>query len=265
MNNRLRLGPQIRSITVVIGIPLLVVPALAQQEQAPAPQPAPSQQQSPQGEPGKDEKNKDQVERTSPSNDRLFFVLPNNLTVENEDKVPPLSSGGKFKLVAKNAFDPAIYPFIGFIAVVGQAQNSQPEFGQGAAGYGKRYGVAIANSTVGSFMTGAVFPSVFRQDPRYYQLVHGGFKRRAAYSLSRIFITRTDSGHSQFNSSEMVGNLVAAGIANAYVPAQDRSFSNTMITWGSGTGWDAMANLAQEFWPDIRVWLTRKFHGQKQE
>ncbi len=96
--------------------------------------------------------------------------------------------------VAKNAFDPAIYPFIGFIAVVGQAQNSQPEFGQGAAGYGKRYGVAFANSTVGSFMTGAVFPSAFKQDPRYYQLVHGGFKRRAAYSLSRIFITRTDSG-----------------------------------------------------------------------
>src|SRR5260370_18776958 len=190
MTNRLRLGPQIHFCTAVIVIPLLALPAIEQQDQAPA-QPAPSQQQSKQGEPGKDGKDKDQTERTSPSNDRLFFVLPNNLTVENEDKVPRLSSGGKFKLVAKNAFDPAIYPFIGFIAVVGQAQNSQPEFGQGAAGYGKRYGVAFANSPAGSFMTGAVFPSLFRQDPRYYQLVHGGFKRRAAYSLGRIFITRT--------------------------------------------------------------------------
>jgi len=265
MTNRLHLGPQVHFGAIVISIILLLaLPALAQQDQAPAQRPAPSQQQSQLGGPSKANKNKDQVEQTSPSNDRLFFVLPNNLTVENQDKVGPLSSGGKFRLVAKNAFDPAIYPFIGFIAVVGQAQNSQPEFGQGAAGYGKRYGVAFANSTVGSFMTGAVFPSVFKQDPRYYQLVHGGFKRRAAYSLSRIFITRADLGHSQFNSSEMVGNLVAAGVANAYVPAQDRSFSNTMITWGSGTGWDAMANLAQEFWPDIRVWLKQKFRGQKQ-
>jgi hypothetical protein len=264
MTNRLRLWPQIHFGAIVIAILLLALPALAQQDQALAQQPASSQEQSQQGEPGKNDKNKSQAEQTSPSNDRLFFVLPNNLTVENEDKVGPLSSGGKFKLVAKNAFDPAIFPFIGFIAVVGQAQNSQPEFGQGAAGFGKRYGVAFANATVGSFMTGAVFPSLFKQDPRYYQLVRGGFKRRAAYSLSRIFITRTDSGHSQFNSSEMVGNLVAAGIANAYVPAQDRSFSNTMTTWGSGTGWDALANLAQEFWPDIRVWLKQKFHGQKQ-
>src|SRR5260370_18795037 len=142
MTNRLRLGPQIHFGAVVIAIPLLALPALAQQEQAPAPQLAHSQQQSQQAEPGKDDKSIGQAQQTSPSNDRLFFVLPNNLTVENEDKVPPLSSGGKFKLVAKNAFDPAIYPFIRFIAVVAQSLHSPPEIGQRAAGHGKRYGVA---------------------------------------------------------------------------------------------------------------------------
>jgi hypothetical protein len=192
-------------------------------------------------------------------NDRLFYVLPNNLTVEDEAMVPALTAKGKFKLVAKNAFDPAVFPFIGFIALVGQGSNSEPSFGQGAAGYGKRYGVAFGDSTVGSFMTGAIFPSLLRQDPRYYQLVNGGLKKRAIYSVGRIFITRTDSGHNQFNSSEVVGNLVAASLSNAYHPVQDRSFANTMSEWGTGTMWDAMANLAEEFWPDIHRMIKQKF------
>ncbi len=200
-----------------------------------------------------------QQQQTSLKNDRLFGVLPNYLTVEDEDKVPPLTTGGKFKLVSKNAFDPAIFPFIGFIALVSQAQNSEPEYGQGASGYAKRYGAAFGDATIATFMTGAVFPSLFKQDPRYYQLVRGGFKRRLVYSVGRILITRTDSGHAQFNSSEIVGNFFAAGIANAYHPAQDRSFVNTVSVWGTDTGWDSMANIAQEFWPDIHRWLKKKF------
>lgn len=195
----------------------------------------------------------------TPENDRLFGVLPNYLTVENEALVPPLSAGGKFKLVARNAFDPTIFPFIGFLALVGQAQKSEPDFGQGAAGYGRRYGTSFGDATIGSFMTGAAFPSLFRQDPRYYQLVHGGFRRRSFYAVSRIFVTRSDSGRSQFNAAEIIGNLVAAGIANSYHPAQDRGLANTLSVWGSDTGWDTVANFSQEFWPDIHRWMKRRF------
>ncbi len=236
-------------------------PSQNSQERALTSDPIAGVQSQPEHKPADDQSTQDrpQEQEKSPQNDRLFGVLPNFLTVEDEAKAPPLTPKGKFKLVSKDAFDPVIFPFIGFIALVSQAQNSEPEFGQGAVGYGRRYGAAFGDATIGGFMTGAVFPSVFKQDPRYYQLVKGGFKRRAFYSLSRIFITRTDSGHSQFNSSEIVGNLVAAGISNAYHPAQDRSFTNTLSVWGTGTGWDAMSNLAKEFWPDIHRWLKHKF------
>jgi hypothetical protein len=219
------------------------------------PQPQPAQTRADDGS----RKNQGQAEGTTPKNDRLFGVLPNYLTVENAAKVPPLTSGGKFKLVAKNAFDPVIFPFIGFIALVNQGQDSDPGFGQGASGFGKRYGASFADATIGSFMTGAIFPSVLKQDPRYYQLVRGGFRRRLVYSITRIVITRADSGHNQFNGSELAGNFVAAGISNAYHPASDRSFKNTLSGWGNDTGWDMMANIAQEFWPDIHVWLKKKF------
>ncbi len=251
-------------LVVTLSLP---IPATAQQQGEQQPQSQQSQQPPPlnptataQSQPGqKRTDDQSQEPATSPKNDRLFGVLPNYLTVENEAQVPPLTARGKFKLVAKNAFDPAVFPFIGFLALVSQAQNSEPEFGQGAAGYGRRYGAAFGDATIGSFMTGAILPSAFKQDPRYYQLVRGGFKRRAVYSVSRIFITRTDSGHNQFNGSEIVGNLCAAGISNAYHPAQDRSFTNTLSVWGTDTGWDTMANLAQEFWPDVHRWLKKRF------
>lgn len=247
----LRLGRSLGTLLIGFALPIGLlgsIGAFSLAESACGQQPQPSQNTSqPSGQ------------NTTPENDRLFGVLPNYLTVENEASVPPLSGGGKFKLVAKNAFDPTIYPFIGFLALVGQAQNSEPDFGQGAAGFGRRYGASFGDATIGSFMTGAIFPSLFRQDPRYYQLVTGGFKRRSFYSASRIFVTRTDSGHSQFNASEIVGNLVAAGISNAYHPAQDRTLANTLSVWGSDIGWDTVANVSQEFWPDIHRWLKRKF------
>jgi hypothetical protein len=202
---------------------------------------------------------------TSPKNDRLFGVLPNYLTVENEAKAPSLTSGGKYKLAAEGSFDPVIYPFIGFLALISQGQNSEPGYGQGAAGYGRRYAAAFADSTIGNFMTGAIFPSLLKQDPRYFQLVRGGFKRRAIYSVSRILITRADSGHNQFNSSEIAGNLVAAGISISYHPAGDRTLVDTMSVWGTSVGWDTMSNFAEEFWPDIHVWLKQKVKFSKQE
>ena len=183
--------------------------------------------------------------------------MPNFLTVENAVNVPPITVGEKFRLTAKDSWDPVEIPFVGIVAAIGQAQNSEPSYGQGAAGYGKRYGTAFADNTIGNFMTEAIFPSLLKQDPRYFQMARGGFLRRAGYALSRLVVTRTDSGHSQFNYSEIAGNGVAAGIALAYHPAEDRSFSNTMSVWGTQLVWDGISNELKEFWPDIRRRLTR--------
>jgi len=257
----------------------LGIPVRAQQQQSPPaqqqqPTPAlkqpPAQQQPPpaaqqQTQPGatsKDDQNKKSPEEQSgTSNDRLFWTLPNFLTVENAGQIPPLTTGQKFKVVARSSFDPVEYPYVGFLAAISQAQNSEPGYGQGAAGYGKRYGAAFADNTIENFMTGAVLPSLLRQDPRYFQLGKGSFLHRAGYSISRIFITRTDSGHNQFNVSEIAGAAIAAGISNAYHPAGDRTVVNTMSVWWTQIGWDTVAIVVKEFWPDIR----RKVHKKKVE
>jgi hypothetical protein len=192
-------------------------------------------------------------------NDRLFGVIPNYTTVENEDKYGPLTPKGKFRIAADSSFDPYTFPFIGFIALVGQAEDSEPAYGQGLKGYAKRYGTSYGDAIIGTFMTTAVAPSILHEDPRYFQLGTGSVFHRAMYSVSRIFVTRTDTGSHNFNYSEIGGNLVAAGISNIYHPAEDRTVSNTMSVWATDVMWDAVADEAKEFWPDLR----RKLHKSK--
>jgi hypothetical protein len=192
-----------------------------------------------------------------PQNDRLFGVLPNYLTVENASSLPPQTVRQKFKVEALSTFDPMEYPYIGVVAAIGQASNSEPAFGQGFSGYAKRYGAAFGDTMIGNFMTGAVFPSLLRQDPRFYQMGRGKFLHRAAYAAGRVFVIRSDSGQKQFNFSELLGNGVAAGISNAYHPAP-RTFTNSLSVMWTQIGWDAVSFEMKEFWPDIRRALSKK-------
>jgi hypothetical protein len=221
-----------------------------------------SQQSQPPQQPLTPEQKKEETheERTGTSNDRLFWTLPNFLTVDYEGQYPTLTPGQKFTVVAKGSFDYIEYPWYAVLAGISQAENSEPGYGQGAAGYGKRYGAAFADGTIENFMTGAVLPTVLREDPRYYQLGRGGFRHRTVYAVSRIFVTRTDSGHAQFNFSEFLGSASAAAISTySYHPSSDRTLSNTASVWGTQVGYDTITLVVKEFWPDIQ----RKFQKKK--
>jgi hypothetical protein len=244
----------------LFAILILVGVARGQQTPPPAPPDGSAPQQSQPAAPSKDnpaKKGEDQTKGTS--NDRLFFALPNFLTLENSGHVPPLTAGQKFKVVARSSFDPVVVVWYGFLAGISQAENSEPGFGQGAEGYGKRYGSAFADGTIENFMTGAVLPSLLRQDPRFFQSGHGGFVHRAGYAVSRIFITRADSGHQQFNFSEVLGSAASATISTySYHPKADRTVANTASVWGTQVGYDTITIMVREFWPDIRRKLHKK-------
>lgn len=244
------------ALVAILSIALLPLSAVAQQQSPPAPPPA---VESPQL--GSADKSNQGAKTPDPqkgtTNDRIFYAMPNFLTVENAGRVPPLSSKQKFKLVAEDSFDYFNYPWFGVLAGISQAENSEAGYGQGAQGYAKRYGSTFADGTIENFTTGALFPSLLHQDPRYYQLGEGKFLHRAGYAVTRIFITRTDSGRRQFNYSEISGAAVAAGISNAYHPVGDRNFANTMSIWATDMGWDTFILVVKEFWPDVRRKLSR--------
>lgn len=192
------------------------------------------------------------------SKNHIFWVIPNYRSEEDRTKITALTARAKMKVALDDSFDPSAFLVAGVFAGVGMAQRQYPSFGSGAEGFAKYYGGAFADQAIGNLMSEGLFPSVLHQDPRYFVKGKGGFWGRTGYALSREFITRGDDGHNHFNTSELTGNAVAAGISNAYYPAADRSFGNTANKWGEQIALDAFFNVAKEFWPDVR----KKFFGQ---
>jgi hypothetical protein len=193
------------------------------------------------------------------NNDRLLF-LPNFMTLEKSGRLsPPLSTGGKFKLVARGSFDYVEFPWAATLAGMSQAQDHQAGYGQGMSGYSKHFGAAFADNTIQNFMVGAVLPSLLKEDPRYYRMGSGGFRRRTGYVISHVFVTRTDSGHKRFNFSEILGSALAAGICTySYHPRADRTLSGTATVWGKQVGYFTLSTFVKEFWPEIRRNLPHK-------
>jgi hypothetical protein len=190
---------------------------------------------------------------------RILGIIPNFRSVSVDAKLPPLSPGDKFKLMLQDSFDYSSFIYVGVLAGIGQAQNSYPAFHQGAAGYGRYYWHSFADNVGGNLMTEAVVPTLTREDPRYYTLGRGGFVRRTGYSISRLFLTRTDGNGRSPNISEIVGNGAAAGIANLYYPSQERTWTKTGQRWLTQIGLDGASNLIKEYWPFLN---SKLFHGK---
>lgn len=198
------------------------------------------------------------------SNDRLFYALPNFLTLEKSGQsAPRMTSSEKFRAVARGAFDYSEFPWAAALAGISQAENSEPGYGQGISGYSKRVGAAFADNTIENFMVGAVFPSLLKEDPRYYRVGTGGIWRRSEYAVSHVFVTRTDSGRKQLNFSEILGSALAAGICTySYHPRADRNLPNAASVWERQVAFYTLTTFVKEFWPDLRRKLSRKRYDE---
>jgi hypothetical protein len=178
---------------------------------------------------------------------RVLGVLP-NFYVTYIPNAAPLNTRQKFRLAWKSMVDPVTFGVTGVIAGIQQSQNDFSGYGQGAQGYAKRYGASYADAAISTFIGGAILPSVFKQDPRYFYKGTGSKKSRVLYALANSVICKGDNGRWQANYSGLIGSVAAGGISNLYYPASDRSaaavtFENALI----GIGATAATNLLQEF------------------
>ncbi len=200
------------------------------------------------------------IEReTGTVNERIFEVMPNYGTVGHARELPPLTTGQKYRLATAQVTDYFAFPFNAALAGIAQAQNSPQSWGQGWGAYGKRFGASFADNSIGTYMTTAIFPSMLKEDPRYYRMAEGKVSRRAWYGIERLFVTKTDAGTDRFNISETAGNAVAAGLSNFYHAREDRTVGRNISTLGMLIMWDGLSNELKEFWPDVR----RKFKHKK--
>jgi len=178
---------------------------------------------------------------------RVLGVIP-NYYVSYVANAAPLNTRQKFQLAWKSTVDPFTFGFTAAIAGIEQAQDRFSGYGQGAQGYGKRYGATYADLVTSTYIGGAILPSLLKQDPRYFYKGTGSKKSRALYAIANAVICKGDNGHWQPAYSAILGSVASGGISNLYYPASDRdgvalTIENTLIGIGASAG----ANLLQEF------------------
>jgi hypothetical protein len=194
---------------------------------------------------GKDEQlSKEQVHIAEEQ--RIAGFIPNFYS-SYDWNAPPMLAKHKFQLSIRSILDPFSFLTVAGLASAEQHQNVFPEYGSGIEGYGKRYGAAFANHVSGILLGRAVYPSIFRQDPRYFYKGKGTVGSRVLYAISAAVIARGDDGRWKPNYSRVLGHFSAAAISNLYYPASDRGASLVVFNGLAGLGANAVSNLIREF------------------
>jgi hypothetical protein len=178
---------------------------------------------------------------------RVLGAIP-NFYVSYVPDAAPLTPKQKFKLAMKSVIDPFTFVVVAGTAGVEQWQDHFVGYGQGAQGYAKRFGAGFADTVSGTFIGGAIFPSLLKQDPRYFYKGTGSVGFRFLYAIANAVICKGDNKRWQPNYSNILGSLAAGGISNIYYPPQDRDGAElTFVNAAIGVGSNAISNVLQEF------------------
>ena len=173
----------------------------------------------------------------------------------NSLKPCALTAGEKFKLFVDQQFDPINFLGAAWDASWAHLDRDDPSYGQGPAGYSKRYAATLADNATGDFFGVFFYPAIFHQDPRYYRMGQGGFKARLGHALQHRFIAVSDSGTPMFNYSEWLGTVSSKAVGNLYHPDNPRGVGPTAGRIGLSVAGDMGWDVLREFWPEV----ARKF------
>jgi len=186
--------------------------------------------------------------------ERIAGVIPDFQTVPPvHGRVAPLTRRQKWDLAWKESIDPFNMAGAAMTAGFAQVDNQTPRYGEGAAAYGKRFGAAMADFSVQNAFSAGIFANLLHQDPRYFRKgSESGIFSRAAYSVSRLVVTRQDSGKAAFNASNILGIVLGIAASNAYYPPASRNGAVMAGRLGTSLMGGAVGNLMSEFWPDVQ-------------
>jgi hypothetical protein len=163
----------------------------------------------------------------------------------------PLSAGQKFKLFLNESVSPASFVYSAISAGFNQWRDVPHDYGQGAQGYGKRFGESMARSASQSFFGTFVTSSILHEDPRFFPQYHPTLWGSVKYAARRIVVTRTDSGRSTFNVAGFVGPIATEALANTYLPRSEQTGAKAAERIGSDLAWKFAGNMFKNYWPTL--------------
>jgi hypothetical protein len=177
-------------------------------------------------------------------------------------KLCTLKLKDKFALFVQDSLDPVTFLGTAFDAGLDQAENTDPSYGQGAEGYGRRYGGEFAGQASSRFFKDFAYPWIFSEDPRYYRLAHGKAGRRLLHAVEHAVVAHRDDGRQMFNFSGWLGTASTVALSNTYHPDNRRGFAPAAERMGYSMLQDMGFDVLREFWPEISKKFRLPFRGE---
>jgi hypothetical protein len=168
----------------------------------------------------------------------------------------------KFRLFVDDTVDPITFLNAAFNAGLGQAQNSDPSYGQEAGGYATRFGANMLDQAQSEFFKDFAYPTIFFEDPRYYRLAQGSFQRRFYHALAHAIVAHHQDGTPMPNYSEWLGTASSVALSNVYHPDNRRGFGPATENVVMAVSEDAGFDVLREFWPEIARKFKLPFRGE---
>jgi hypothetical protein len=138
-----------------------------------------------------------------------------------------------------------------------QELNAPKEWGEGAPAYGRRV-VSTEGATVIHTVLAFGLDTTLHQDPRYFHSRRQGLFRRMADAARGTFMTRTDTGGETVSTWRLGSAYGEAFLSNLWYPNRLDTARLGFLQGSVRVGFDLIANLSSEFWPDIRKKLLRR-------
>jgi hypothetical protein len=192
---------------------------------------------------------------------RILGILPNYRTSQTLNEYQPITPREKFTIATQDSFDRGTFVLGALLGGQAELAKSTPAFGHGVSGSAKYFASSFSDFVVGNYMTEAIYPTMFHQDPRYFRRATGSGWSRLGSAVGQIFWTRSDSGRMQFNFSEIAGASTGVAISNAYYP-DNRNASDAATRLGVQIGADVVGNILKEFAPELTGLFSHK-HREK--
>ena len=171
----------------------------------------------------------------------------------------PLSQKERGKLYLDSMVNPLGYIKVAASAGIDQWEDKPEEWGQGASGYGKRFGDIFGQYAIQRTVRyGAA--SVLHEDNRYFNSGKKGFWPRTGYALASGVLARHDDGRRRVSISQIGGVAAGAFLSRLWQPPSRSSAGDGAESFGVTMATNIGFGVAKEFLPDVARAI---FHRRK--
>lgn len=187
----------------------------------------------------------------------LLFLAQASLPAQQPSNTGPSSSRGedeesKLGPYVKREAGPARIAMAGAGAAINQANNTPSEWGQGAAGFGRRLASAFGKHIVHKAIQYPV-SKLLHEELHYQRSNKQGFGPRLGAALMGTVVTRkTTTGKRTPAVGEISGAFGSGLLSRLWQPASVRTVGEGFSSGGITLAVDAGVNVVREFWPEIR-------------